>query len=172
MANLERLRQLTLDAMAPALGGSVSAFRRTMETAIARAHTAAYVAATAERTGVSAAAVKGLSRAERKELQSRIAEQHRYLDGFVSDLKAGRLTPAQAEARAALYAGPARGTYYEARYPGLPFYPTSGSECKANCRCAWEESDGAYYWRLGAAEHCATCMSREAKNPYRLSGRD
>jgi hypothetical protein len=168
VANLERLRQLTLDAMAPALGGSVAAFRRTMETAIARAHTAAYVAATAERTGASAAAVKGLSRAERTELQARITEQHRYLDGFVSDLKAGKLTPAQAEARAALYAGPARGTYYEARYPGLPFYPTSGSECKANCRCAWEESDGAYYWRRSASESCPTCVSRESHNPYRL----
>jgi hypothetical protein len=167
MANLDRLRQLTLDAMAPALGGSVAAFRRTMETAIARAHTAAYVAATAERTGVSAAAVKGLSRAERTELQARIAEQHRYLDGFVSDLKAGRLTPAQAQARAALYAGPARGTYYEARYPGLSAYPCDGgTPCLGNCRCHLEERDGGIWWVLSAAEHCAGCVDRAAGSPY------
>lgn len=167
MANLDRLRELTLDAIRPALGGSVGAFRRTMAQAIQRAHTAAYIAGTAERLKVSPAAVRGLSRAERRELQKTVDAQLKYLDGFAADLKAGRLTPAQAQARAALYAGPARGTFYGARYPGLPFYPTQGSECRANCRCSWEEHDDGYHWALGAAEHCPTCVGRAARNPYR-----
>lgn len=168
MANLDRLRELTLDAMRPALGASIGAFRRTMAQAIQRAQTAAYIAGTAERLGVSPRAVKGLSRAERRELQAQVAAQMKYLDGFVSDLRQGKLTPAQAQARAALYAGPARGTYYGARFPGLPFYPTQGSECKANCRCSWEEHDDGYHWQLGAAEHCPTCVSRAARNPYKV----
>lgn len=169
MANLDRLRELTLDAIRPALGGSPGAFRRTMAQAINRAHTAAYIAGTAERLKVSPKAVKGLSRAERKELQATVAAQLKYLDGFVADLRAGRLTPAQASARAALYAGAPQATYGQARYPGLPFYPgDGGTPCKGNCRCSWHEEDGAHYYRLGAAEHCGGCTSRAAGNPYRI----
>lgn len=173
MADLERLRQLTLAAIQPATqalanGGSIGAFRQAMEQAIVRSQTAAYIAATAERLNVSPAAVKGLSRAERKELRSSIDTQLKYLDGFIADLRSGKLTPAQASARAALYAGPSRGTFYGTRYPGLPFYPTQGSECKVNCRCSWQDRGDSYYWTLGAAEHCPTCVSREAGNPYRV----
>lgn len=168
MADLDRLRQLTLDAIGPALGGSIGAFRRTMAQAIQRAHTAAYVAGTAERLGTTPNAIRGLSRAERKDLQKAVDAQLKYLDGFAADLKAGKLTPAQANARAALYAGPARTTYSQARFPNLPFYPGQGTECKGNCRCSWEQHEEGYYWRLGAAEHCPTCVSRESGNPYRV----
>lgn len=172
--NPDTLRAQPLTLIGPATqaladGGSINAWRRAMEQAIARSQTASYIAATAERLGVRPAAVKGLSKAERRELQQRIDQQLKYLDGFVADLRAGRLTPAQAAARAALYAGPTRGTYYATRYPGLPFYPTEGSECKANCRCSWRQDGDNYLWQLGAAEHCPTCQSRAAGNPYRIA---
>jgi hypothetical protein len=87
----------------------------------------------------------------------------------VADLKAGRLTMAQATARANLYAGATRGTFEATRYPGLPFYPTEGCECKSNCRCSWEQKGDSFYWRLSAAEHCPTCQTRAAGNPYTVS---
>jgi hypothetical protein len=172
--NLDTLRAQPLTLIAPATqslvdGGSIGAWRKQMEQAIRRSQTAAYIAATAERLGVKPALVKGLSKAERKELDARINAQLKYLDGFVQDLKAGKLTMAQASARAALYAGPTRGTYFATRYQGLPFYPTEGSECKANCKCSWEQKGEQFYWRMGAAEHCPTCQTRAANNPYQVS---
>lgn len=169
--SLEILRAQPLTLIGPATqtlanGGSIGAWRRAMEVAIRRSQTAAYIAATAERLGTTPALVKGLSRAERRELDERIAAQLAYLDGFVADLKAGKLTMAQAQARAALYAGPTRGTYYATRYQGLPFYPTEGSECMANCKCSWEQQGARYYWRMAAVEHCPTCQSRAAGSPY------
>lgn len=137
-----------------------------MRRAITTAHTAAYLAAVRDRTGVMP---KGLSRTERQELKGQIDGQLKYLAGFVADLKASKLSPAQAAARAAMYAGATRGTFYAARYLGLPFYPGQGSECKSNCKCAWKDNgDGSYTWELGAAEHCATCQSRAAGGPYRV----
>lgn len=172
--NLNTLRAQPLTLIGPATttlaeGGSIAAWRTAMEQAIRRSQTAAYIAATAERLGTTPALVKGLSRAERKELDARIAEQLKYLDGFVADLKAGKLTMAQAQARAAMYAGASRGTYYATRYQGLPFYPTEGSECMTNCKCSWEQQGKQFYWRMAAIEHCPTCSSRAAGNPYTVS---
>ena len=176
--SLDTLHAQPLTLIAPATetlasGGSIGAWRKAMDVAIRRSQTAAYIAATAERLGVSPALVKKPSRAERAEraeLDARIAAQLKYLDGFVADLKAGKLTPAQAQARAALYAGPTRGTYFATRYQGLPFYPTEGSECMANCKCVWrDEGGGRYTWLMGTAEHCPTCESRQAGNPYRVN---
>lgn len=168
-ASLEILRQKPLDLIGPATqalesGGSIASWRREMERAIRLSQTASYIAAVKDRTGVMP---KGLSRAERKELDARIAEQVRYLDGFTRDLRAGKLSPAQAQARANLYAGPTRATYYATRYPSLPFYPCEGTECKANCKCSWRQEGKSYYWMLSAAEHCPTCQQRAAGNPYR-----
>lgn len=174
MANLDTLRAQPLSLIQPATqtlasGGGIAAWRREMEKAIRLSQTASYIAATAERLGTTPRAIKGLSRAERKELDARIAVQLKYLDGFVADLKAGKLSPAQAQARAALYAGPTRATYYATRYPSLPFYPCEGTECKSNCKCSWRQEGEQYYWRMGAAEHCPTCQSRAAGSPYRIS---
>lgn len=149
-------------------GGSIGAWRAAMATAIRRSQTAAYIAATAERLGVPVSAVKGLSRAERKELDARIDAQLKYLDGFVADLKAGKLTMPQAQARAQLYAGAVRGGFYAARYPGLDVYPgDGGTECKTNCKCYLEMDDQLIYWRLSAAEHCPGCVSRAQRSPYK-----
>jgi len=171
--NLDTLRAQPLTLIGPATttlasGGSIGAWRNAMEVAIRRSQTAAYIAATAERLKTTPALVKGLSRAERKELDARIAAQLKYLDGFAADLKAGKLTMAQAQARAAMYAGPTRGTFYATRYQGLPFYPTEGSECMSNCKCSWEEKGSEFYWRMSAVEHCPTCQTRAANNPYKV----
>src|SRR3954470_10062256 len=151
--NLDTLRQQPLTLIGPATqsladGGSIGAWRKAMEVAIRRSQTAAYIAATAERLGTTPALVKGLSRAERRELDARIDAQLKYLDGFVRDLRAGKITMAQAQARAAMYSGATRGTYYATRFAGLPFYPTEGSECMTNCKCSWEQQGKAFYWRM------------------------
>jgi hypothetical protein len=167
--NLDTLRQQPLTLIGPATtaladGGSISAWRKQMETAIRRSQLAAYLAATKERTGVMP---KGFSRAERKELDAKIAAQLKYLDGFVADLKAGKLTMPQAQARAALYSGATRGTYYATRYPGLNAYPgDGGTPCLGNCKCSLEQRGDLIYWRLNPAEHCDGCVSRAAASPY------
>ena len=171
MANLETLRAQPLTLIGPATqtladGGSISVWRREMETAIRRSQTAAYIAATAERLGVPPSAVKGLSKAERKELDTRINEQLKYLDKFARELRAGKVTPQMAQARAAMYAGANRGTFYATRYPGLPFQPGEGTECMTNCKCSWEQDGDSYLWTLSAVEHCPTCLDRVSGNPY------
>jgi len=171
--NLDTLRTQPLTLIGPATqalanGGSIGAWRTAMEQAIRRSQTAAYIAATAERLHTTPALIKGLSRAERKELDVRIAEQLKYLDGFVADLKAGKLTMPQAQARANLYAGATRGAFYATRYPGLPAYPGDGSTpCLGNCRCTLDERDGAVWWVLHPAEHCAGCLDMASNSPYK-----
>jgi len=149
-------------------GGSVDAWERDMARIIAREHTAALIAGTAERAGVpvNEGLFKGLSRAERADLKRTVQEQLRYLAGFAEGIRQGKQTPAQIAARANLYAGPLRATYSKAKFPGLPFYPTEGSECMANCKCHWEQTNGGFNWIMGTAEHCGTCQSRAADNPY------
>ncbi len=140
-----------------------------MEVAIKRSQTASFISGLAERLGIKPSMVpryQALSRAEKKDLDARIAAQLKYLDGFTADLRAGRLSMAQAQARAALYAGPTRTTYYATLHPSLPFQPGEGTECKANCKCEWVKKDDGYYWTLSPVEHCPTCLEREAGNPY------
>lgn len=173
--NLDTLRAQPLDLIRPATdrlasGGSIGAWRREMEKAIRLSQTASYIAATAERLGTSPSTIRGLSRAERRELDARIAEQIKYLDGFTADLKAGKLSPAQAQARAALYAGAVRGGYYKARYPSLNNVPGDGSTpCLGNCKCTLEQRGDLIYWNLNPAEHCDGCVSRAAVGPYQVS---
>jgi hypothetical protein len=171
-----RLHALALVAIEQATqrlanGGSVDAWEREMGRIIAREHTAALIAGTAARVGVpvSDGLFKGLSRAERNELNVTVKAQLNYLTRFADDVRSGELSPAQIAARADLYGGPLRSTYYRNRYIGLPFYPTEGSECQANCKCSWTPRDDGYYWTLGTAEHCGTCESRAAGNPYQVS---
>lgn len=174
--NIDTLRAQPLTLIRPATdalasGGSIGAWRKAMEVAIRRSQTAAYIAATAERLGVTPKAVKGLSRAERRELEARIEKQLKYLDGFAADLKAGKLTMAQAAARADLYAGAVRGGFYAARYPGLNQVPGDGSTpCLGNCKCSLEARDDGVYWVLHPAEHCDGCMSMAAGSPYQARG--
>jgi hypothetical protein len=135
-----------------------------MRRAIATAHSAATYAAIKERTGVMP---KGLSRAERNDLKAAVAAQLKYYDAFAA--QAGEMSEAAVAARAQMYAGAIKATYGQARYPGLPFYPTQGSECLTNCRCSWQDDgDGSYTWVLDAKESCPTCIERADGNPYQV----
>ena len=150
-------------------GGSTAAWRTAMERALTVAHTSAYIVGTAERLGVNVKTLKGLSRAERADIKAMAGPQLDYLASFVS-AQSG-LSDAQTAARAALYSGAVRSTYYGARFPGLPFMPGQGSECKTSCRCEWRDNgDGTYTWKLDESEHCPTCKRRAADNPYRIEG--
>lgn len=169
--NLNTLQQQPLTLISPATqaltgGGPIGQWRRAMERAIVRSQTAAYVAATAERLGVRPATIGTLSRAERRELQQRIDAQLRYLDGFAADLKAGKLTMPQAEARAALYAGATRQAYYAARWGDweIPEHLLPGNQsCVTNCRCRISVEDhgdgtGTLTREMGGTEHhCTEC---------------
>ena len=169
--NLNTLRQQPLTLIGPASqaladGGSIGAWRKAMEQAIVRSQTAAYIAATAERLGVPPSTIKGLSRAERAELQARIDVQRKYLDGFVADLRAGKLTMAQAQARAALYAGATRQAYYAARWGDweIPEHMLPGNQtCVTNCLCHISVEDngdgtGTLTREMGGTEqHCTEC---------------
>lgn len=136
-----------------------------MRAILARAHQAAAMAGIAERTGV---APRGLSRAERADVKRAVDEQLRYLRRFAGER--GGMSEAAQAARSQLYAGAIKATYGAARHPGLPFYPTQGSECLTNCKCEWkQEGDGVYLWTLHADEHCATCTSRASGNPYKVA---
>lgn len=168
--NLDILRSQPLTLIGPATqsladGGGIAAWRKQMEIAIRRSQTAAYIAAIKDKTGIMP---KGLSKVERAELDKRIAVQLTYLDGFAADLKAGKLTMAQAQARANLYAGPTRGTYFATRFPGLSAVPGDGSTpCLGNCKCTLEERGGGIWWVLHPAEHCSGCVDMASGSPYK-----
>ena len=148
-------------------GGSTAAWRTAMERALTVAHTSAYIVGTAERLGVNVKTLKGLSRTERAEIRAMVGPQLDYLAGFVS--AQGGLSDAQTAARAALYSGAVRSTYYGARFPGLPAYPGDGSTpCRTNCKCSVEERADGFYWILHPAEHCGECQQRAAQwAPYK-----
>ena len=135
-----------------------------MRAAIATAHSAAYYAAIKERTGVMP---KGLSKIERAELKARVAEQLKYYDAFAE--QAGDMSEAAVAARAQMYAGAIRGTYFQSRYPGLSQYPGDGStQCLTNCKCNLDERDDGIYWVLNAGESCGDCETMAANSPYGL----
>lgn len=156
-------------------------WRAAMERAISAAHTAAYIAAQAERLGVTAGGAlvseRRLSRAERADIKAAVAAQLRYLDGF----DPSGMSEAQARARAALYAGAVKATYTAARWGDweLPWVPGDGSSaCLGNCLCSVRVADngdgtGVYTWTLGAGEaerHCADCPQRAGDHPVRRKG--
>lgn len=144
-----------------------AAWQRDMERMIKTAHRAAYYAAQAQRLQVSVATLKGLSKAERADLDKVVKSQLGYLKDFAT--AAPDMSEAAVKARADMYAGAIKETYGMARYPGLPFYPTQGSECLTNCKCEWQDNgDGSYTWVLSAKESCPTCEARAAANPYQI----
>ncbi len=154
-----------LDALLARTSAAMTKPGASMRRAIATAHSAATYAAIKERTGVMP---KGLSRAERNDLKARVAEQLKYYDKFAA--QAGDMSDAAVAARAGMYASAVRTTFFEARYPGLPFYPGENSECLVNCRCSWQDDgDGSFTWVLDAKESCATCLDRASNNPYQVA---
>jgi hypothetical protein len=133
-----------------------------MRRAIATAHSAATYAAIKERTGVMP---KGLSRAERADLKAAVAAQLKYYDAFAA--QAGEMSEAAVAARAQMYAGSIRGTFNNARFPGLSQVPGDGqTQCLTRCLCSLEEKDDGIHWVLDGGEHCDDCEAMAAGSPY------
>ena len=140
---------------------------RQMEAIIARAHTAAAIAAIADRAGVkpSEGLFRGLSRIERAEIKALVKAQLDYLKGFVA--AAPNLSEAQIKARAALYAGAVRQTFYQVRWGDWDIPPNllpGNQRCVSNCRCRISVSDngdgtGELTREMGGVEtvHCDEC---------------
>lgn len=138
-------------------------FERGMTQLLTRAHTAAYYAATAQRLGVSVDTLKGLSRAERADVKRAVAEQVDYLRGFVAAMPG--LSEAQIAARAAMYAGSVKATYYAARWGDWEIPPElmpGNQTCKTNCKCDISVKDngdgsGTLTRTAHAEAHCTEC---------------
>lgn len=121
--------------------------------------------------------VRDLSPQGERLIKNAVKEQIDYLNGFADTIAAEGWREAFA-ARAQLYAGSIKATFWRARAFGLamPYYPGDGSTpCLGNCRCSletvWqdeEELNAEVYWRLGAEEHCTECPQRAARSPYRF----
>ena len=158
-----------------ASGGSRQAFDKEMRAIIARSQTAAYVAGTAQRLGIPLDSPllsrARLSKAERADITQAVAGQLKYLDDFVAGMD--DMSDAAIAARANMYAGASRATYYKsATEADLPAYPGDGSsECLGNCGCSWEQGGDGYSWIRGKTDSCATCLRRESEwAPYTGGG--
>lgn len=99
-----------------------------------------------------------------------------YLDRFADEIAAGGWLE-KYHARAALYAGSIKPTFWQARAGGLemPYYPAQGTDCMNNCRCAWridwldrENLDADCTWVRGVGDSCDTCISRESVGTLRF----
>ena len=125
---------------------------------------------------------KDMSPEARAFLAQTIAAQVKYLTGFTQDLRREDMSAALMKARAALYAGALKATYYRARFWAwdLPFVPTEGSECMVNCTCTIDVTEagdgtGLMAWTLGShahAETCPTCLDRADKSPFPVKKRE
>ena len=148
---------------------NVAAWAMSVRRALIQGHTAAHLLGLAERLQVpldgALLSQARLSNAERVDIAKRVNAQLDYLKGFaaaVPDMSAAAIA-----ARANLYAGAVRASYYGARYPRLPSVPGDGSTpCKSNCKCTLEQRVDGIWWVLGAAEHCIGCLDRAAGSPY------
>lgn len=152
---------------------TTGAFRAGMRDLIRNAHGSAYLAG---RGGLDA-----MARSDVRTLSALLRSHDGHLDRFVRDLEAGRLTEAQAGARAELYAG--AGSFERGRGAAwgirglLPLYPGDNCEGGPRCRCSWSmvETDDAIEctWRLGGSKPCGPCRDNAAAySPYTIAKSD
>ncbi len=181
-----KLQALTMTAIRDATtaylnGGTQAAWEQAMRAAITRGHTAAYLAATAERLNVpldsALLSEKRLSRAERAEIKRLVQAQIDYLRGFIDALPT--LTDAQIAARADLYAGAVKTTYYQTRWGDweIPDHLLPGmQQCVGNCKCRISVADngdgsGVLTRTMGGTEHhCTECPPLVGDHPVRRRG--
>jgi len=148
---------------------SADAFRAGMREAIRNVHGSQYILG---RGGLDAMAASDV-----RTLGGLLRTQYGYLDGFVRDLGAGRLSDAQAEARAAMYAGHGVGSFERGVAAAwglhglLPEYP--GERCLglSACRCSWSfretEQEIECTWRTGGSDPCVVCQGNADRyRPY------
>ncbi len=136
-----------------------------MERAVTEGHTAAWLAGTQERLGISERLLhpRNLSRAERADIQRAVADQLRYLRRFGEEREA--LSEAATKARAEMYARAVSQTYQAARWGDweIPDDLMPGrQQCLTNCRCAISVKDngdgtGILTRTMGGERHCAPC---------------
>ncbi len=172
-------REISAATRALLAGGTPGAWERAMLEAVAHGHAAAAITGEAERgiVGRGRAALakwfgeRVLPAATRQAIRDAVAGQVPYLRRFAAELEG--LSDAQIAARAALYAGATRATYYQARnygwdLRGVPIPADGGTSCVSNCKCVAYVEDGQWIYSLTTAEHCPECLSRAAKSPYPL----
>jgi len=101
---------------------------------------------------------------ERQEIKAIIKDQLDYLKGFVA--AAENMSPEAIAARAALYAGAVRQTYYAERWGAwdIPAHLLPGNQtCMTNCKCRISVEDhgdgtGTLTREMGGTEnHCDEC---------------
>jgi hypothetical protein len=157
-------------------------WERRMAQAITRGHTAAWIAGTAERLGVPPDSPllsrSRLSRAERADITAIVNAQLAYLRGFV-DAREG-MSEAAIRARAQLYAGAARATYYSARWGEweIPDRLMPGMQtCLGNCKCRLSnvkdngDGTGILTREMGSEPHCKDCPPLAGDHVVQRRGR-
>lgn len=116
-------------------------------------------------------------------LGEELRSQYLYMEKFFRDIASGKISPAQAAARARMYAHSSRATFWRQAVGvdvKLPAVPGDGStDCVTNCRCRWSfeyerNRRGRVIavlakWNILPGENCATCVDRAAQwNPLRI----
>jgi len=154
-----------------------------MRALITRGHTAAWLAGTSERLGVPLDSPllsrQRLSRAERAEIKALVEKQLEYLRGF-NDARSDMSEQAIA-ARASMYPGAVRSTYYGARWGDwdIPEELLPGMQtCLTRCLCSISISDngdgtGTLTRKMGGTEHhCDECPPLEGDHEISRRGKE
>lgn len=150
-------------------------FGDTMRHLLMRYHAAAYMTGR-ESTEVTPAVADAI--------KAKVSDQDGYLQQFVKDMEAGEMSPEELSARAQLYTGSIRSSYWRGTLEELPlpYWPAEDTECLTNCLCKWRmeildstAGDFDVYWELGHPkgknQHCQTCLDRaQESNPFRIRG--
>jgi hypothetical protein len=153
-----------------------------MRAVLTRGHTAAWMAGTAERLGVKPDSAlfsqRRLSRAERAEIKAVVEGQLTYLKGFAA--ARGDMSERAIAARADLYPGAVKATYYAARWGDweIPAGLMPGmQQCITRCLCKIAgirdngDGTGVLVRELGGTEwHCTECPPLAGEHPVRRKG--
>lgn len=140
-----------------------------MSETLTRFHLAAYM------IGQGGAA---LTAVELAQITPIIQAQLNWLDNFYLEIISAIQWQLGFNARAAMYAGAIKESYWkgQTKILPLPAMPAQGTQCLTNCGCYWDirpldEAKGDYdaYWMRGKNDSCQTCLEREAQwNPYQI----
>lgn len=152
------------------------AWEKKMLSLITRGHLAAWMAGTGERLGVKPNSPllsrQRLSRAEREEIKRVVEKQLEYLRGF--EQARGEMSERAVAARAGMYPGAVKQTYYGARWGDweIPDELMPGAQvCLTRCLCEIEVRDnedgtGTLVRRMGGTEHhCDECPPLAGEHP-------
>lgn len=148
---------------------------------VTQGHTAAFIAGTAERLGVTPDSAlisrQRLSRAERQDIEKAVKGQLQYLENFLKERST--LSPAALRARLALWGGATKTTYYAARWGAwdVPGELMPGMQaCKGACLCSVSVKDngdgtGVLTRTMGGTEHhCKECPPLAGDHPVKRRG--